>query len=400
MSGAPPPAPAAQQAARYRGVVGRRGIVLVGVAAAVVVAAIVVTTTVGIGHSASASSSSTTTTSSGPPVTTVSLESAHSYTPHAPSGGTDDYHCTLVDPHLTADSTIVSSQFFPNSPEVHHAILFLVPPDLAAQAKADDDVGEGWTCFGESPLPGSSLSQISDTPWLTAWAPGHGRDVAPKGTGVSFPKGSLVIMQIHYNLLVGDKPVRSKLVLSTVPASTPLKPLHLDLLPAPPDIPCPAGVTGPLCNRLASLEDVAQRFGKSQVQFVNILEQACGRNVLEPPAGDSTSCVWPASPGTVVRLTAHMHLLGRSMQIVLDPGTSKARTLLDVTNYNFDYQRSYNLATPVTVAAGDTIGVTCTYNPQLRQQLPQLRKLPPRYVTWGDGSSDEMCLALINYVSS
>jgi len=184
-----------------------------------------------------------------------------------------------------------------------------------------------------------------------------------------------------------------------VPASTPLKPLHLDLLPAPPDIPCPAGVTGPLCNRLASLADIGQRFGKSQVQFVNILEQICGRNPVDPPGGDSTSCVWPASPGQIVRVTAHMHLLGRSMQMVLDPGTPKAQTLLDVTNYNFDYQRSYNLAKPVTVVQGDTIEVTCTYNPQLRQQLPQLRKLPPRYVTWGDGSSDEMCLGLVNYVS-
>ena len=95
-----------------------------------------------------------------------------------------------------------------------------------------------------------------------------------------------------------------------------------------------------------------------------------------------------------------MHLLGRGMKIVLDAGTPNEKTLLDVTNYNFDYQRSYNLATPVTTKAGDTIQVTCTYDPTLRQELPQLRKLPPRYVTWGDGSSDEMCLALINYIST
>ncbi len=44
---------------------------------------------------------------------------------------------------------------------------------------------------------------------------------------------------------------------------------------------------------------------------------------------------------------------------------------------------------------GDTIGVTCTYDPTLRQELPQLRKLPPRFVTWGDGSSDEMCLGTV-----
>jgi hypothetical protein len=342
----------------------------------------------------------TTASASGPPVSTVSLESPNSYTPQAPAGGTDDYHCTLVDPHATTNTMIVGSEFLPQSPEVHHAILFLVPPALAKQANLADDLGKGWTCFGESPLPGTSFAQVSNTPWLTAWAPGHGVDTAPKGTGVPFPAGSLVIMQIHYNLLVGDSPVRSKLILHTVPASTNLTPLRLDLLPAPPDIPCPTGVTGPMCNRVASLTDLSQRFGASSVQFVDFLEQFCGRDMTFPPGGDTTSCTWPAPSGTIVRLTAHMHLLGAAMTFTLDPGTPQQQTLLNIPAYNFDYQRSYDLTKPVTTKSSDTIQVTCTYNPVLRQELPQLRKLPPRYVTWGDGSSDEMCLGLVSYVSN
>jgi Copper type II ascorbate-dependent monooxygenase, C-terminal domain len=208
-------------------------------------------------------------------------------------------------------------------------------------------------------------------------------------------------MQVHYNLLRGDKPVRAKLRLYTVPASTALKPLNLDLMPAPPDIPCPAGVSGPLCNRAASLADLGRRFGASAIGFDNVIESICGRNPVDPPGGDTTSCTWPMGGGrTIVRLGVHMHLLGRGMKIVLDPGTPKAKTLLDVTNYNFDYQRSYTLKTPVATSPGDSIGITCTYDPTLRQQLPQLRKLPPRYVTWGDGSSDEMCLALVQSVST
>jgi len=38
-------------------------------------------------------------------------------------------------------------------------------------------------------------------------------------------------------------------------------------------------------------------------------------------------------------------------------------------------------------------------DPTLRQELPQLRKLPARYVVWGDGSSDEMCLGLVQTVN-
>jgi hypothetical protein len=93
-----------------------------------------------------------------------------------------------------------------------------------------------------------------------------------------------------------------------------------------------------------------------------------------------------------------MHLTGASMRIILNPGTPTQKTLLDVPDFNFHYQRGYNLATWVKVVPGDKIEVSCTYNPELREQLPQLRKLPPRYVVWGDGSSDEMCLGLISTV--
>jgi hypothetical protein len=338
---------------------------------------------------------------SSPPVTTLTLQAKQSYTPKAPAGATDDYHCTLVNPHVTKNSFIVASHFYPNSIEVHHSILFLVPPTLAAAAEAADHGGKGWTCFGESPIPNTGLAQISNTPWLSAWAPGHGEDVEPTGTGVKFPAGSLVVMQIHYNLLRGDKPVRAKLKLYTVPASTALKPLNLDLMPAPPDVPCAAGVTGPLCSRSAELANLGQRFGASAAGFVAGLEAVCGRNPADPPAGDTTSCTWPIGSGrTILRLGVHMHLLGRGMKIVYDPGTPQAKTLLNVTNYDFNYQRSYLLKTPVETGSGGSIGVTCTYDPTLAQELPQLRKLPPHFVTWGDGSSDEMCLALIQTVST
>jgi hypothetical protein len=166
-----------------------------------------------------------------------------------------------------------------------------------------------------------------------------------------------------------------------------------------PDIPCPTGVTGPLCNRAASLANLGQRFGQGQVDFVNSLEAICGRNPADPPAGDTTSCTWPVPrDSTIVRLTVHMHLLGRTAQIVLNPGAPQAKVLLNVPDYNFHYQRSYNLAHPVAITPSDKIGVTCTYDPTLAQELPTLRRVPPHFVTWGDGSSDEMCLALVQTV--
>jgi hypothetical protein len=335
-------------------------------------------------------------TASAHPITTITLKQLTAYTPKAPPGATDDYHCTLLNPHVKKTSYIISSQFFPGSPEDHHAILFLVPPDLAQAAEAANVGNKGWSCFGETPIPNTGLAQISNTPWLSAWAPGHGADDLPKGTGVLLPAGSLVVMQVHYNLLVGDSPVKNSLVLDTVPASTPLLPLKLDLMPAPPDVPCPTGVTGPLCNRTASLANLGQRFGQGAVDFVNTLEAICGRNPANPPVGDSTSCDWPVyRSGYIVRVGAHMHLLGRTFKMVLNPGTPQAKTILDVPNYNFHYQRAYNLSTPVPVSPGDTVQVTCSYDPSLGQQLPLLRRAPPHFVTWGDGSTDEMCLGLM-----
>jgi hypothetical protein len=358
-------------------------VVLTGVALVVVA---LVAAGVALATSGSASAS---------PVTTIDLTMAHAYTPRAAPGSTDDYHCTLVDPHIRKNSYIISSQFVPGSTEVHHAALYLVPPSLAAIAERDDEVGKGWTCFGEGALPNTNIAGLAAVPLLSFWAPGHGADDLPKGTGVPLPAGSLVIMQVHYNLLAGDRPVRNQLVLRTVPISTPLQPLHLDLMLAPPDIACPAGVTGPLCDRAASLANLGQRFGQEAVDEVDGIESLCGRDPSDPPPGDTATCRSSmATNGYIVRVQAHMHLLGASFTMVLDPGTPEARTVLSVPEYNFHYQRSYNLATPIPVRAGEPVEVSCTYNPTLAQELPALRKAPPHFVTWGDGSTDEMCIGL------
>jgi hypothetical protein len=317
------------------------------------------------------------------------------YTPKAPPGATDDYHCTVLDPHVTHSSYIISSQFFPGSVEDHHAALFLLPPSAVAQARRDEVFKNGWTCFGEGTLPNTPLSDFAQTKLLSNWSPGSGAIEFPKGTGYMIPAGSMVVMQVHYNLLVGDKPVKNLLVLHTVPLSAPLLPLHVQEMEAAPDLPCPAGVTGPLCNRAASLANQGKRFGQTAVIEVDGIEALCGRNPSDPPAGDSTSCTSSMDTGGyLVRVAPHMHLLGVGFTMVLNPGTPEAKTVLDVPNYDFHHQRAYNLETPVPVAAGEPVQITCTYDPTLAEELPVLRKVPPHFVTWGDGSTDEMCVGV------
>ena len=209
-----------------------------------------------------------------------------------------------------------------------------------------------------------------------------------------------MIEQVHYNLLVGDKPVTNSLVLHTVPASTSLLPMQSQYLVAPPNIPCPAGVTGPLCNYQASLNYLDQRFGSDGVVMAKGIDEICGENADNPPTGDTATCTSRiGSDGYIVRIQPHMHLLGVSFTMVLNPGTPQAKTILNVPNYNFDYQKAYNVA-PIPVSRGDRIQINCTYNPKLAQELPILRKAPPHFVTFGDGSSDEMCVGVTWQTSS
>ena len=229
-------------------------------------------------------------------LTTLAMQDANAYTPKAINGGTDDYHCTLVNAHVSQNSFIVSSQFFPGTgksvAEVHHAILFLVPPSLAKAAETANNGGKGWTCFGEPPVVGTGLKQFLSMPWLSAWAPGKGKDVLPLTTGTPLPKGSLIIMQVHYNLLAGDLPVRPRVELDTVPASAHLRPTSIQPLVAIPNIPCPTGVAGPLCNRTAELANLSKRFGPYINLFDAGVEAICGEDPANPPTGVTTSCTW------------------------------------------------------------------------------------------------------------
>jgi hypothetical protein len=41
------------------------------------------------------------------------------------------------------------------------------------------------------------------------------------------------------------------------------------------------------------------------------------------------------------------------------------------------------------------IRVECTFDSTLKQKIPQLKGVAPRYITWGEGSSDDMYIEII-----
>jgi len=329
----------------------------------------------------------------------VTMTKAH--LPVAPNNGTDDYRCFLLDPKVSEDSIIRTIQFIPQKKNyVHHAIVFRVTDADLPQAILQDKSGAGWPCFGGTGL-GGMLSTFVSSPWLSSWAPGRGKDISPAGYGTPFKKGERFVLQVHYNLLAAQggklETDQSKIVMETIPAKgAKVKQLHVELFPAPVELACPEGVTGPLCERKQSLIDLAARTSTTSAfesAGINIL---CAQDPFKPTASLKSRCDKVMNSSfNVIAAAPHMHLLGRSLKLTLNPGSATEKILLDVTNYNFDDQSSTVLKQPVAVKAGDTIRVECTFDPTLRQKIPQLKSLAPRYITWGEGSSDEMCLGVI-----
>lgn len=325
----------------------------------------------------------------------LELTMSSSYRPTAPSGGTDDYRCFLLDPKLTADRFVTGAQIEPGTASlVHHVILYRVAPGSAGQAAALDrrTPAAGWTCFGGPGVNGVTANPrafLDDAGWIAAWAPGWGGDRLKTGTGIALPAGSQIVMQVHYNLENGSRTDRSRAVLVTAPGDRAIEPVQTVLLPAPVELACRRGEQGPLCDRTAAVFDQARRFGNDAALIPTGLLLVCGKDAARPVAQATTTCDRPVTaPLTVQAVAGHMHLLGRSIRVELNPGTSRARLLLEIPRWSFHWQASYVLERPVRAEPGDVLRVTCRHDPTLRAGKP-------RYVLWGEGTADEMCLGVL-----
>ncbi len=332
----------------------------------------------------------------------LSMTMASTYTPRAKGGATDDYRCFLLDPKLTEDSYATSAGIQPGARSiVHHVILFRIAAAAAPAARQLDSAspGVGWSCFGGIGVMSggmSDLESLDNAPWIAAWAPGWGTGRLPDGTGVPLPKGSLVVMQVHYNLLNGHANDRSRAVLTVAPGSADLDSMQTVLLPAPVELACVKGEKGRLCKRDAALADLGRKYGSTAAFVPGGLLFVCGQNAASPKPSTTSTCARKLDRSATIHAVAgHMHLLGKSIRLELNPGTANARVLLDIPNWDFHWQNAYTLAHPVEAKPGDVLRVTCKYEPARRHHGGHGIPRTPRYVLWGEGTTDEMCLGLL-----
>lgn len=347
--------------------------------------------------------------------TTLSLRMPRAYTPQRVNGSTDDYRCFVLDPKLDRDVFVTSAKIIPGQPAlVHHVILFKQSGASAAAAAAKDKEtqGKGWTCFGGPGVGAANASgsgpddEPGGAPWLSAWVPGRTTDAYPEGIGVLLPKGSRIVMQVHYNLLNGIRPDRSAVELEVRPADSGLEPLRTLLLAAPVELPCPDGAAAAAsaqCQRGTVLAETTIKYGIEQAFVPTVLLRICGKtlNAYPPRRGDAsdlrTTCDQQLRTGVTVRgVAGHMHLRGRDIRLTLIRASGDEETLLHIPGWDFHWQDVYYLQKPITAAPGDSLRVSCIHdNSPAAQPVVGGKPQAPRYVIWGEGTNDEMCLGVV-----
>jgi len=356
----------------------------------------------------------------------LTLELARPYTPDVKLP--DDYRCFVLDPKLEQDTFISGYEVVPgNGKVVHHAILNVATPEQQAEISGLDgkDGQEGWSCFGGTGLrsgvqldKGQALLTILRNGGLNkaaleeliqntgmgggglgigSWTPGSTATLFPEGTGRLVPKGSLLVIQVHYNTLAGHDPDRTKVRLQ-LERSAALKPLNTFVMAAPVELPCPAPSSsqvssGTQCDRASAIQQGLDKYGSRAGKLPDYLLTFCDKKTADfsnqNPARVVSTCERTLSRDlTAEGVILHMHTRGLSASLERNPGTPQAQTLLEIPQWDFHWQGSYWYQEPIALKKGDVIRITCVWDNTQGDK--------PRYVTWGEGTQDEMCLGSLS----
>ena len=257
-------------------------------------------------------------------------------------GSSDDYRCFAVDWPYDEDMFVTGYQVKPgNASAVHHVIAYVIDEAYVDALYEADPDGEGYTCFG-----GPGVVPQEDSQWLAGWAPGGFQGDMPEGVGLYVAGGSQIVLQIHYNLDADD----GETDLTTV------------------DVSVEASVEHP--SRIQPWTDPSWLYG--------------GGMTIPAGSTDVTHEFTFAVPINLKLYTGslHMHELGKTAMVSLEHTDGTEECLLSVSDWDFEWQQTYRFSEVVEVSAGTSLKVQCSWdNPTDKD------------VDWGDGTSDEMCLA-------
>ncbi|MBK6916420.1 MAG: hypothetical protein IPH07_03370 [Deltaproteobacteria bacterium] len=275
---------------------------------------------------------------------------------------TDEYRCFLVEPSLATDSYMRASEVVVgNAALTHHVLLFDVDPTLevapgvtnADAIAALDDASpdrEGWPCFG-STGDGTAPGGVP-----VSWAPGQGIARLPDGIGYPLHAGSMLVMQVHYNLAgTGQTPAPFVTRVRLETTDTTEREAFFDL---------PDGLLeslfGPTPDALAA--------GEAEVDYsweLDVADIAGGLPGLD-----------------VLGVLPHMHRFGVRQRFEIIHADDTVSCGSDVQHWDFAWQIYYMFEESIRLVPGDRVRVTCTYDTRGAEG--------PVLPGWG--TDNEMCL--------
>lgn len=262
--------------------------------------------------------------------------------------GDDDFRCFVLPTGLTEEKQVVAVEVRPGNPRVVHHVLNFIDTSGRARALDERDPAPGYNSGpgGIGFLPGGGLG---------GWAPGNMPRKLPDGVFRPLPAKSDLVVQVHYHKT--GKPEKDRTSIGIYFAKEPQK------LQAR---------TFPLTNL-----------------FINIPPDVARHEV-------KASMVVPVD-SRAIAVTPHMHLLGKEMRVTatLPDGTQKS--MVWIKDWDYRWQDTYIYKEPVVLPKGTRLEMVAYFDNT--SQNPLNPNSPPKRVTFGEQTTDEMAFAFLEFVT-
>ena len=301
--------------------------------------------------------------------------------PYVPGSIGDEYRCFVLHWPEDGGDYVTGFNALPgNRAVVHHIAAFLMPPDTLMGEGLFETLDEweaidpepGYTCFGG---PAGAEGVNIPAQQLAQWVPGGGAFTFPEGTGIPIPARSRIVLQMHY-FSAGPNPA---------PDTTTLEFRTED------EVEHRAA--------FAPWLDVGWVSGSMDIPALAPFTE---HSVQGDPRGFFRLAVGDLELDAGFRIHAalmHMHRLGVMGEIVLVRGDGSEEVVLEIPEWDFDWQINYILSDPLLFEDGDELRVRCVWdNSAENQPMDGDVRREPRDVNWGEGTVDEMCVGNL-YIS-
>jgi hypothetical protein len=267
--------------------------------------------------------------------------------PFRPPGDRDEYRCFSMPTNLTSDQYVSAIDVHPGDRTiVHHVIAFIDTTGESAKLDAD---GGGYQCFGG---PGFSITNLASST-LGGWAPGTRAEKLPDNVGFLLPASSRIVLQVHYHPHdPNPKPDQTSIG------------IYYDKVK-----PEKTMFVLPLINQTFTIPPNNANYPVTAA-FTNSLFNAH---------------VWFIAP--------HMHLLGKKMSVNATMPGGASECMININDWDFNWQGMYRYKVPQALPVGTRLSLSAFYDNSADN--PKQPNSPPKAVSWGEATTDEMCIAFI-----